>query len=76
MNTAGGLLLFLAGSFALVIATILISPLQYLTGAFVIFLFMAGLFYAWYNAIRQGNKISKEQRKLEEEKPTTQDSHA
>jgi hypothetical protein len=75
MNTAGGLLLFLAGSFALVIATILISPLQYLTGAFVIFLFMGGLFYAWYNTIRQGNKISKEQGRLEEEKPA-QESHA
>jgi len=66
LNTASGFLLYLAGSFALVIATILIPALEYYTGAFVIFLFMGGLFYSWLNAIRQANKIPKEQQRAEE----------
>ncbi len=57
MNTATGFILYLIGSFALVFATVVTPALQYYTGAFVIFLFMGGLFYAWFNTIRQTNKM-------------------
>ena len=76
MNTASGFLLYLIGGFALVVATIKIPGLQYYTGAFVIFLFMGGLFFAWLNAIRQGNKIPDAPREQEKENPPEQQSHS
>lgn len=59
LNTAAGLGLFLLGSFALLYATTRFASVQYYTGGIVIALFISGLFYAFGNAIRQGNKVAK-----------------
>jgi len=60
MNTASGFLLFLVAAFALIVALVLTPALRYYTGAFFIFLFMGGLFFAWLNTIRQTNKMKDE----------------
>ncbi len=57
LNTAAGLGLFLLGSFALLYTTIHIPSIEFYTGGIVIALYIFGLFYAFGNAIRQGNKI-------------------
>ena len=57
MNTLTGLLLFLAGAFALIIAFIRTPAIQYYTGGVIIGLFIAGLLYAWGNTIRQTRKL-------------------
>ncbi|MGI0085927.1 MAG: hypothetical protein ACREBQ_12680 [Nitrososphaerales archaeon] len=59
MNTAAGLSLFLLGSFVLLYTTIHIPSIEFYTGGIVIALFIFGLFFAFGNAIRQGNKIEK-----------------
>jgi hypothetical protein len=62
MNTAAGLGLFLIGSFALLYATTHFSAIQYYTGGIVIGLFIAGLFYSFGNAIRQGLRVSENEK--------------
>ncbi len=68
MNTAAGLGLFLLGSFALLYATTRFPSTQYYTGGIVIALFISGLFYAFANAIKQGNKAAKGERPTSEPK--------
>jgi hypothetical protein len=57
MNTASGFALYLVGSFVLVVVCLLTPAIRYYLGAFVIFLFMGGVFFAWLNTIRQTNKM-------------------
>ena len=57
MNTLTALLLFLVGAFALIIGFIKTPSIQYYTGGVIIGLFIAGLLYAWANAIRQTRKL-------------------
>jgi hypothetical protein len=59
-NTALGLALFLIAAFALIAVAISTPAIQFYTGGIIIALFMAGLFYAYLNAIRQGNKLKAE----------------
>jgi hypothetical protein len=61
-NTAGALLLFLAGSFALIIVAVRTPAVEFYTGGIVIGLFIFGLFYAYWSAVRQGNKLVQSQR--------------
>jgi hypothetical protein len=58
MNTATGLLLFLAASFAMVVALIRTPALQFYVGAFVIFLFLGGIIYVWLNTVRQTSRMN------------------
>ena len=60
MNTASGFLLFIVAAFALIVALVLTPALRYYTGAFFIFLFMGGLFFAWLNTIRQTSRMKDE----------------
>jgi len=59
MNTATGLILYLMGAFALVAVCVVTPAIRYYLGAFVIFLFMGALFFAWANTIRQTNNMNK-----------------
>jgi hypothetical protein len=67
LNTATAILLFLLGSFALIIGFVRTPSIQYYTGGVVIALFMAGLFYAYGNSIlqtrRMEEKLAEEQKK-------------
>jgi cell division protein FtsI/penicillin-binding protein 2 len=74
METAAGVALFFAGSFALIAAFLLTPRLEFYTGGVVILLFIIGLFYAWGNAIRQGRKLEQAQAKQPEEQPETQNN--
>ena len=66
LNTATAMLLFLLGSFALIIGFIRTPSIQYYTGGVVIGLFMAGLFFAYGNSIVQTRRL--EQKLAEEQK--------
>jgi len=57
LNTAAAMLLFLLGSFALIIAFVETPSIQYYTGGVIIALFIAGLFYAWGNSIIQTRRL-------------------
>lgn len=70
MNTATGLVLFLLGAFALIIAALRVPSIQFYTGGIFIALFMFGAFYAWGNTIRQTRKL--EQKEKEEQKQSAQ----
>jgi hypothetical protein len=59
MNTASGFGLYLLGAFALVLACLLTPVLRNYLGAFVIFLFIGGVFFAWLNTIRQTNNMNR-----------------
>ncbi|MDA4112058.1 MAG: hypothetical protein OK439_05925 [Thaumarchaeota archaeon] len=69
MNTATAILLFLLGSFALIIGFISVPSIQYYTGGVIIALFIAGLLYAWGNTIRQTRNVVEQ--KPEEPKPAS-----
>lgn len=60
------MLLFLAGSFALVIGFVKTPSIQYYTGGVVIALLMAGLFYAFGNSILQTQRLEDKLKKEEE----------
>jgi hypothetical protein len=70
LNTATAMVLFLLGSFALIIAFVRTPSIQYYTGGVVIALFMAGLFYAWGNSIIQTRKM--EDKLAQEQKAAAQ----
>jgi hypothetical protein len=69
LNTATAMLLFLLGSFALVIGFVRTPSIQYYTGGVIIGLFMAGLFFAWGNSIVQTRRL---EQKLAEEQKTAE----
>ncbi|HYB04152.1 MAG TPA: hypothetical protein VED17_06810 [Nitrososphaerales archaeon] len=69
MNTLTAMLLFLAGSFALIIVFVKTPSIQYYTGGVVIALFMAGIFFAFGNSILQTQRLEEAQK--EENKPAT-----
>jgi Co/Zn/Cd efflux system component len=58
VNTLTALILFLLGSFAVIIGAISTPFLQYYTGGIVIALFIGGLFLAWGLTIIQTKKIA------------------
>jgi hypothetical protein len=58
VNTAIALVLFLLGSFGVIIAAIRTPAVQYYTGGIVIALFVGGLFLAWGLTIVQTKKIA------------------
>lgn len=64
MNTFIGLTLYIAAYLVMIVVALLnLIPVDYL-GGIVVALFIAGLFYAWLNAIRQtDNMIKTENRK-------------
>ncbi len=57
MNTLGAMLLYLAGSFALIIVFVKTPSIQFYTGGVVIGLFMAGIFFAAGNSILQTRRL-------------------
>ncbi len=57
------MILFLLGSFALIIAFVETPSIQYYTGGVIIALFIAGLFYAWGNSIIQTRRLDEELKK-------------
>jgi hypothetical protein len=60
MNVLEGFGLYVFGAFSLVILALFnVVPTNYL-GGFVIAGFIGGLFFAWLNAWRQGEKITKQ----------------
>jgi len=61
------MVLFLAGSFALIIAFVKTPSIQYYTGGVIIALFMAGIFFAFGNSILQTRRLDENQK--EEPKP-------
>lgn len=59
MNVLAAFGLYLLGAFTLIVLALLgILPTNYL-GGFVIAGFIGGLFFAWLNAWRQGNKLDR-----------------
>lgn len=50
--------LFFIGSFALLYTAVNIPQIEFYTGGIVIALYIAGLFYAWGNTIRQAKRIA------------------
>lgn len=79
LNTAAGIGLFLLGSFVLLYTTIHIPSIEFYTGGIVIALFIFSLLFAYGNAIRQGNKISKDEAETtpqSEENPKQETAHA
>jgi hypothetical protein len=71
LNTLGAILLFLAGSFALIIAFVRTPSIQYYTGGVVIGLFMAGIFFAFGNSILQTRRLEEAQKKEPEAAAST-----
>ena len=69
LNTVTAMLLFLLGSFALIIAFVETPSIQYYTGGVIIGLFMAGIFFTYGNSIRQARRLEEMQK--EELKPAT-----
>lgn len=63
--------LFFLGSFALIIGAISVPSIEFYTGGIVIALFIAGLFYSWFNSIRQGRKVGQRA----ESRPETPDAN-
>lgn len=57
METAAGIALFLLGSFALILAALLIPQIEFYIGGIFILLFIVGLFYVWGNTTRQSRKL-------------------
>ncbi|MGI0090949.1 MAG: hypothetical protein ACREBS_04505 [Nitrososphaerales archaeon] len=70
MKSGTNLILFLAGAFALIIAMLNIPAYTQYTGGLFIALFVAGLFLTFGNAIRQTQKMAKEQQQAAQEKST------
>lgn len=59
MNVLTAIGLYLLGAFTLIVLALLgILPTNYL-GGFIIAGFLGGLFFAWLNAWRQGNKLER-----------------
>jgi hypothetical protein len=58
MNTLTAIVVYLVGSFALIIGFIKTPSIQYYTGGVIIGLFIAGLLFAWANTIRQTGKLN------------------
>lgn len=69
MKSGTTLLLFLAGAFALVVALIKMPAYTMFTGEIFILLFIAGLIFALWNAIREGQKFAK---RVQSETPPAQ----
>lgn len=69
MKPIAGYLLFLIGSFALIIGMFAFPAYQAYTGALVILLYVVGLFYAFGNAIRQTKKMGETEKEEEAPKP-------
>ena len=65
------MLLFLLGAFALIIGFTSVASIQYYTGGVIIALFIAGVFYAWGNAIRQTRKLDQERPEQKNAPPMT-----
>jgi hypothetical protein len=61
------MLLFLLGSFALIIGFVRTPAIQYYTGGVVVGLFMAGLFYAYGNAMLQTRRMEEKLKKEQED---------
>jgi short-subunit dehydrogenase involved in D-alanine esterification of teichoic acids len=61
------MVLFLLGSFALIIGFVSTPSIQYYTGGAVIGLFMAGLFYAYGNSILQTRRMEEKLKKEQED---------
>ena len=78
MNAITGYVLFLVGSFALIIGMFALPSYQSYTGALVILFYIVGLFYAWWNAIRQTRKMAetKEEKEVVEPPKVSQEQHA
>jgi len=57
------MLLFLLGSFTLIIGFVRTPSIQYYTGGVVIGLFMAALFFAYGNSIRQTRQMEEKLKK-------------
>jgi hypothetical protein len=55
------MILFLLGSFALIITFVRTPSIEYYTGGVIIALFMAGLFYAYANSIIQTRRLVEKQ---------------
>ncbi len=68
MNVLAAFALYLLGAFALILLSLYnILPVNYL-GGFVIAGFVGGLFFAWLNAWRQGEKMKVEEKPKDLEK--------
>lgn len=67
MKTGTSLILFLAGAFVLIIAMLEMPAYTPYTGGLFIGLYMAGLFLAFGNVIRQTQKMTKEQPTAQEQ---------
>jgi len=66
------MLLFLAGSFALIIGFVKTPSIQYYTGGVVVGLFMVGLFYAYGNSIIQTRRLEEQFKKEEQSSSTSE----
>jgi len=60
------MLLFLAGSFALIIGFVKTPSIQFYTGGVVVGLFMLGLFFAFGNSILQTRRLEEQFKKEEQ----------
>ncbi len=70
MKAGTSLLLYLAGAFVLLVVLIKTPAYTMFTGEIFILLFIGGLLFALWNAIREGQKFAKEQ--VKSETPTAQ----
>ena len=66
------MLLFLAGSFALIIGFVKTPSIEYYTGGVVVGLFMVGLFYAYGNSIIQTRRLEEQFKKEEQSSSTSE----
>ena len=63
MNTLSGMLLFLAGSFVLIIVFVKTPAIQYYTGGVIIGLFMLGIFLAAGNAALGAKRLEEAEKR-------------
>ena len=69
MNTLTAMLVFLAGSFALVIVFVKTPAIQYYTGGVVVGLFMLGIFLTAGNAMMETRRMEEKLKKEQEVAP-------
>jgi|GEM_PF-6271290 hypothetical protein len=69
MKAGTSLLLYLVGAFVLLVVLIKTPAYTMFTGEIFIALFIGGLLFALWNAIREGQKFARE--KVQSETPTT-----
>jgi cytosine/uracil/thiamine/allantoin permease len=60
LNTAAAMVIFFAGSLALIFVFVETPSIQYYTGGVIIGLFIAGIVYAWGNSIIQTRRLNEE----------------